>query len=92
MTKTGCEVFTLLRPERPAGKAEVSNDKISSTFRGHCVADGAHFTAVCCDLLGTEQNRCRGKGGSVHIADQFHGSLDASSIVGDFNGVAAGQP
>jgi TPP-dependent pyruvate/acetoin dehydrogenase alpha subunit len=48
------------------------DDKITSTHRGHghCVAKGAEFKEMFCELLGKEEGYCRGKGGSMHIADQ----------------------
>jgi pyruvate dehydrogenase E1 component alpha subunit len=67
-------------------------DKITSTHRGHghCVAKGADFTAMFCELLGKEEGYCRGKGGSMHIADQSHGNLGANAIVGGSMGIATG--
>ena len=60
------------------------SDKITSTHRGHghCVAKGAEFKQMFCELLGKEEGYCRGKGGSMHIADQSHGNLGANAIVG----------
>lgn len=67
-------------------------DKITSTHRGHghCVAKGAEFRAMFCELLGKEEGYCRGKGGSMHIADQGHGNLGANAIVGGSTGIATG--
>ncbi len=68
------------------------DDKITSTHRGHghCVAKGAEFKAMFCELLGKEEGYCRGKGGSMHIADQSHGNLGANAIVGGSMGIATG--
>jgi TPP-dependent pyruvate/acetoin dehydrogenase alpha subunit len=43
-----------------------------------------------CELLGKEEGYCRGKGGSMHIADQSHGNLGANAIVGGSMGIATG--
>jgi TPP-dependent pyruvate/acetoin dehydrogenase alpha subunit len=67
-------------------------DHITSTHRGHghCVAKGAEFKQMFCELLGKEEGYCRGKGGSMHIADQSHGNLGANAIVGGSMGIATG--
>ncbi|MGB3314614.1 MAG: thiamine pyrophosphate-dependent dehydrogenase E1 component subunit alpha [Albidovulum sp.] len=67
-------------------------DKITSTHRGHghCVAKGADFREMFCELLGKEEGYCRGKGGSMHIADQANGNLGANAIVGGSMGIATG--
>ncbi len=67
-------------------------DKITSTHRGHghCVAKGAEFTQMFCELLGRAEGYCRGKGGSMHIADQSNGNLGANAIVGGSMGIATG--
>ncbi|MEZ5823529.1 MAG: thiamine pyrophosphate-dependent dehydrogenase E1 component subunit alpha [Geminicoccaceae bacterium] len=68
-------------------------DKITSTHRGHghCVAKGAEFREMFCELLGKEEGYCRGKGGSMHIADQSNGNLGANAIVGGSMGIATGS-
>ncbi|MGY6708236.1 MAG: thiamine pyrophosphate-dependent dehydrogenase E1 component subunit alpha [Rhizobiaceae bacterium] len=73
-------------------EALTDHDKITSTHRGHghCVAKGAEFKAMFCELLGKEEGYCRGKGGSMHIADQSHGNLGANAIVGGSMGIATG--
>ncbi|WP_163849134.1 thiamine pyrophosphate-dependent dehydrogenase E1 component subunit alpha [Pseudooceanicola aestuarii] len=67
-------------------------DKITSTHRGHghCVAKGAEYRQMFCELLGKEEGYCRGKGGSMHIADQSNGNLGANAIVGGSMGIATG--
>ncbi len=67
-------------------------DHITSTHRGHghCVAKGAEFRPMFCELLGKVEGYCRGKGGSMHIADQGHGNLGANAIVGGSMGIATG--
>lgn len=68
-------------------------DHITSTHRGHghCVAKGARFKEMFCELLGKEEGYCRGKGGSMHIADQENGNLGANAIVGGSAGIATGS-
>jgi pyruvate dehydrogenase E1 component alpha subunit len=68
-------------------------DRITSTHRGHghCIAKGAEFQAMFCELLGKVEGYCRGKGGSMHIADQSHGNLGANAIVGGSMGIATGS-
>ena len=67
-------------------------DKITSTHRGHghCVAKGADFRLMFCELLGRAEGYCGGKGGSMHIADQANGNLGANAIVGGSAGIATG--
>ncbi|TYC64268.1 thiamine pyrophosphate-dependent dehydrogenase E1 component subunit alpha [Rhodobacterales bacterium] len=74
-------------------EALTSEDKITSTHRGHghCVAKGAEFREMFCELLGKEEGYCRGKGGSMHIADQANGNLGANAIVGGSMGIATGS-
>ena len=74
-------------------EALTDNDRITSTHRGHghCVAKGAEFKEMFCELLGKEEGYCRGKGGSMHIADQSHGNLGANAIVGGSMGIATGS-
>jgi len=74
-------------------EAVTRDDKITSTHRGHghCVAKGAEFKEMFCELLGKEEGYCRGKGGSMHIADQSNGNLGANAIVGGSMGIATGS-
>jgi TPP-dependent pyruvate/acetoin dehydrogenase alpha subunit len=55
------------------------------------VAKGAEFKEMFCELLGKEEGYCRGKGGSMHIADQSNGNLGANAIVGGSMGIATGR-
>jgi pyruvate dehydrogenase E1 component alpha subunit len=73
-------------------EALTATDRITSTHRGHghCVAKGANFKEMFCELLGKEEGYCRGKGGSMHIADQGNGNLGANAIVGGSMGIATG--
>ncbi len=73
-------------------EALTRDDKITSTHRGHghCVAKGANFKEMFCELLGRAEGYCGGKGGSMHIADQSNGNLGANAIVGGSMGIATG--
>ncbi len=73
-------------------EALTTTDKITSTHRGHghCVAKGAEFKEMFCELLGKAEGYCRGKGGSMHIADTSNGNLGANAIVGGSMGIATG--
>src|SRR5437763_7861230 len=68
------------------------DDYITSTHRGHghCLAKGASLDRMFAELLGKEAGYCRGKGGSMHIADQESGNLGANAIVGGSAGIATG--
>jgi len=68
------------------------DDFITSTHRGHghCLAKGAAIDRMFAELLGKEEGYCRGKGGSMHIADQERGNLGANAIVGGSAGIATG--
>jgi acetoin:2,6-dichlorophenolindophenol oxidoreductase subunit alpha len=68
------------------------DDYITSTHRGHghCLAKGANVERMFCELLGKETGYCRGKGGSMHIADHENGNLGANAIVGGSAGIATG--
>jgi pyruvate dehydrogenase E1 component alpha subunit len=68
------------------------DDFITSTHRGHghCLAKGATVNRMFAELLGKEAGYCRGKGGSMHIADPETGNLGANAIVGGSAGIATG--
>jgi TPP-dependent pyruvate/acetoin dehydrogenase alpha subunit len=68
------------------------DDWITSTHRGHghCLAKGADVQRMFAELLGKEAGYCRGKGGSMHIADHENGNLGANAIVGGSAGIATG--
>ncbi len=67
-------------------------DYITSTHRGHghCLAKGATPGQMFAELLGKAAGYCRGKGGSMHIADPATGNLGANAIVGGSFGIATG--
>ena len=68
------------------------DDYITSTHRGHghCLAKGASVDRMFAELLGKAAGYCRGKGGSMHIADQEMGNLGANAIVGGSGALATG--
>jgi TPP-dependent pyruvate/acetoin dehydrogenase alpha subunit len=68
------------------------DDYITSTHRGHghCLAKGAAPDRMFAELLGKEAGYCKGKGGSMHIADPDTGNLGANAIVCGSAGIATG--
>jgi len=68
------------------------DDYITSTHRGHghCVAKGASPDRMFAELLGKEAGYCKGKGGSMHIADPDTGNLGANAIVAGSTAIATG--
>lgn len=69
-----------------------NDDYVTSTHRGHghCLAKGASPDLMFAELLGKEIGYCKGKGGSMHIADPGTGNLGANAIVGGSAGIATG--
>lgn len=59
-------------------------DVVTSTHRGHghCIAKGVEVRAMMAELFGRSTGVCKGKGGSMHIADLDRGMLGANGIVG----------
>jgi pyruvate dehydrogenase E1 component alpha subunit len=59
-------------------------DYITSTHRGHghCIARGASLKRMVAEIMGRHDGYCRGRGGSMHIADVSTGNLGANGIVG----------
>jgi len=68
------------------------NDYITSTHRGHghCIAKGGELTRTLAELKGRETGYCKGRGGSMHIADPATGNLGANAIVGAGVPIATG--
>jgi acetoin:2,6-dichlorophenolindophenol oxidoreductase subunit alpha len=68
------------------------DDYVTSTHRGHghCVAKGAAPDRMFAELLGKAAGYCKGKGGSMHIADPTTGNLGANAIVAGSTGIATG--
>ena len=68
------------------------DDLITSTHRGHghCIAKGAELKPMMAELFGKKTGYCKGKGGSMHIADMEVGMLGAMGIVGSGAPIAVG--
>lgn len=67
-------------------------DFIESTHRGHghCVAKGADVNKMMAEIFGKKDGLCKGKGGSMHIADFSVGMLGANGVVGGGYNLATG--
>lgn len=67
-------------------------DWIASTHRGHghCIAKGCDVTGMMLEIYGRADGLCKGKGGSMHIADMSKGMLGANAIVGGGPPIAVG--
>jgi pyruvate dehydrogenase E1 component alpha subunit len=67
-------------------------DYIVSTHRGHghCIAKGCDVTGMMLEIYGRAGGLCKGKGGSMHIADVTKGMLGANAIVGGGPPLAVG--
>jgi pyruvate dehydrogenase E1 component alpha subunit len=61
-----------------------AEDHIASTHRGHghCIAKGVDPVGMMAEIWGRKTGTCKGKGGSMHIADLSVGMLGANGIVG----------
>jgi pyruvate dehydrogenase E1 component alpha subunit len=68
------------------------DDYITSTHRGHghCIAKGADLKRTMAEILGKRTGYCKGKGGSMHIADFSIGMLGATAVVGAGLPIAVG--
>jgi TPP-dependent pyruvate/acetoin dehydrogenase alpha subunit len=68
------------------------DDFIASTHRGHghCIAKGCALDRMMAEIYGREDGLCRGRGGSMHIADFERGMLGANAIVGGGIAIATG--
>jgi len=68
------------------------NDFITSTHRGHghCIAKGVDINSMMAEVYGKATGACKGKGGSMHIADLDKGMLGANGIVGAGGPLACG--
>lgn len=67
-------------------------DVIASTHRGHghCIAKGAELDKALAELMGKATGYCKGRSGSMHIADFTKGNLGANAIVGGGIPIATG--
>jgi len=68
-------------------------DYITSTHRGHghCIAKGVNINSMMAEVYGKANGACKGKGGSMHIADVDKGMLGANGIVGAGGPLACGS-
>ena len=68
------------------------DDQITSTHRGHghCLAKDADVARMFAEFFGKETGYCKGRGGSMHIADVTRGNLGANGIVGGGIPIAVG--
>jgi TPP-dependent pyruvate/acetoin dehydrogenase alpha subunit len=68
------------------------DDYVTSTHRGHghCIAKGCELDAMMAEIYGRETGLCKGRGGSMHIADFSRGMLGANAIVGGGIALATG--
>ena len=68
------------------------SDQLTSTHRGHghCVAKGADISRMFAEFFGKEAGYCKGRGGSMHIADVANGNLGANGIVAGGLPIAVG--
>ena len=69
------------------------SDTIASTHRGHghALAKGVDLAGFFAEVLGREEGLCRGRGGSIHVADIGAGMLGANGIVGGGLAIALGS-
>lgn len=69
------------------------DDSVASTHRGHghALAKGLSLSGFFSELLGKETGLCRGRGGSMHVADMSVGMLGANGIVGAGTSIALGS-
>jgi TPP-dependent pyruvate/acetoin dehydrogenase alpha subunit len=67
-------------------------DYISSTHRGHghAIAKGCDLRAMMAEIYGRESGLCKGRGGSMHVADFSRGMIGANAIVGGGIALATG--
>src|SRR6201996_497991 len=66
------------------GTALEPDDYLATTHRGHghCLAKGVDVDGMMAELFARAEGLCRGKGGSMHVADPSRGVLGANAIVG----------
>lgn len=68
------------------------DDYVTSTHRGHghCIAKGCDLDTMMAEIYGRQDGLCKGRGGSMHIADFSRGMLGANAIVGGGIALATG--
>jgi pyruvate dehydrogenase E1 component alpha subunit len=74
-------------------EALVNDDTIASTHRGHghALAKGVDVNGFFAEIMGRQEGICRGRGGSMHVADMKAGMLGANGIVGGGLALAVGS-
>ena len=74
------------------GAALSDDDYLATTHRGHghCLAKGVDVDGMMAELFARAEGLCRGKGGSMHVADPSRGVLGANAIVGASMPLAVG--
>lgn len=88
------ELHTFLWVRKPSGVAPCmaleDGDLITSTHRGHSqvIGKGVDLNKMMAELLGKATGYCKGKGGSMHIADIDSGNLGANGVVGGGHGLS----
>ena len=80
------------RSRSACARPSTVTDRVTSTHRGHghCIAKGADIQRMMAELFGRVDGYCKGKGGSMHIADFAVGMLGANGIVGGGLPIACG--
>lgn len=75
------------------GACLAPEDTLASTHRGHghCLAKGVRVDALIAEIMGRDSGACRGRGGSMHVADLSRGMLGANGIVGAGAPIALGS-
>lgn len=90
----GMTHFSVGEEAASVGAIEALNidDLITSNHRGHAqvIAKGIDINAMMAEILGRYTGVCKGKGGSMHIADVESGNLGANGIVGGGHGISVG--
>ncbi len=73
-------------------KALEDTDIITITHRGHghCIAKGSEMNLMMAELFGKATGYCKGKGGSMHMADIKNGNLGSSGVIGASTAIATG--
>ncbi len=90
----GMTHFSVGEEAASVGAIEALNtdDIITSNHRGHAqvIAKGIDINSMMAEIMGKATGICKGKGGSMHIADVENGNLGANGIVGGGQGIAVG--
>src|SRR3970040_1442040 len=84
--RTGGRIYGAVHPY--VGQEAVAVGVCADLTHGHCIATGGGVKRMMAELFGRIDGYCKGRGGSMHIADFAVGMLGANGIVG--GGVAIG--